>query len=334
VQLKNPWYLLLLIAWVPMIWVYLRREKNRPAVSFSVTHVLRKIPSSKWVYLRHVPFVLRCAGIGLLAIALARPQQGTSEEEVTTEGIDIMLVLDVSFSMRALDFHPNNRLFVAKETIKDFIKKRRNDRIGLVVFAKRAYTKCPLTLDYNILTQFVDKIDFEDFGDATAIGTAIATAANRLKDTPAKSKVMILLTDGGNNFGEIAPLAAAKASGDLGIKIYTIGVGKEGLVPYPVQVIDQFSGKVVGTQIQNVQSDLDEQLLADIAGATGGKFFRAQNAEKLKEIYDTIDKMEKTEIKTKLYTSYADRFFPWLIAGCVLLFAESILSLTWFRRIP
>ncbi|HMD67901.1 MAG TPA: VWA domain-containing protein [Chitinivibrionales bacterium] len=333
-QLRDPWYLLLLVAWIPMVWVYVRREKNRPAVRFSDLSTIRKIRVSRFVHLRHVPFVLRCAGIGLLAVALARPQQGTSEEEVTTEGVDIMLVLDVSFSMRSLDFQPNNRLFVAKETIKDFIAKRRNDRIGLVIFAKRSYTKCPLTLDYNVLSQFVDKIDFEDFGDATAIGTAIATVANRLKDTPAKSKVVILLTDGGNNFGEIAPLAAAKAAGELGIKIYTIGVGREGMIPYPMQIVDQFTGKVVGTQIQNVQSDLDEQLLADIAAATGGKFFRAQNAEKLREIYDTIDKMEKTAIKTKLYTSYADRFFPWLIAGCVLLFAESLLSNTWFRRIP
>jgi Ca-activated chloride channel family protein len=145
---------------------------------------------------------------------------------------------------------------------------------------------------------------------------------------------MILLTDGGNNFGEIAPIAAAKAAAELGIKIYTIGVGKEGMVPRPMQIVDQFSGKIIGTQIQNVQSDLDEQLLANIADATGGKFFRAQNAEKLKEIYDTIDKMEKTQMKTKLYTSYSDRFFGWLIAGCILLFAESLLSHTWFRRIP
>jgi Ca-activated chloride channel family protein len=333
-QLRDPWYLLLLVAWVPMVWVYVLREKNRPAVRFSDLSILKKIPPSRSVHLRHMSFVLRCAGIGLLAVALARPQQGTSEEEVTTEGVDIMLVLDVSFSMRSLDFQPNNRLYVAKETIKDFIKKRRNDRIGLVIFAKRSYTKCPLTLDYNVLTQFIDKIDFEDFGDATAIGTAIATTANRIKDTPAKSKVMILLTDGGNNFGEIAPLAAAKASGEIGIKIYTIGVGKEGMIPYPMQIVDQFTGKILGTQIQNVQSDLDEQLLTDIAAATGGKFFRAQNAEKLREIYDTIDKMEKTTIKTKLYTSYADKFFPWLIAGCILLFVESLLSHTWFRRIP
>ena len=274
------------------------------------------------------------SGIGLLAMALSRPQKGTSEEEVTTEGVDIMLVLDVSYSMKALDFQPKNRLFVAKETIKEFIKKRRNDRIGLIIFAKRSFTKCPLTLDYNILTQFLDGVSFESFSDQTAIGTALATAGNRIKDSHAKSKVVILLTDGGNNAGDIAPLAAASALGRLGIKVYTIGVGKEGEVPYPVEMIDRFTGKVVGTQVQMMKSDLDEQLLTDIAQATGGRFFRAQNTEKLKEIYDTIDKMEKTQIKTKLFMSYSDRFFPWLVWGMAILLLEHILSHTWLRRIP
>jgi len=317
-----------------MVWLYVRREKTRPAIRVSDLSFLQKIKPSLLIRLRHVPFVLRIIGVCLLIVALARPQKGTSEEEVTTDGVDIMLVLDISFSMKSLDFQPKNRLFVAKETLKEFIKKRKNDRMGLVVFAKRSYTKCPLTLDYNILTQFVDKIDFEDFGDATAIGTALATAANRIKDSPAKSKVIILLTDGGNNFGDIAPLAAAKAAGELGIKIYTIGVGKDGDIPYPVEMMDPSTGKIVGTQIQMIHSDLDEQLLADIAQAAHGQFFRAQNAEKLREIYDTIDKMEKTVIRTKLYTSYSDRFFLWLCAGCFVLFLESILSHTWFRRIP
>jgi Ca-activated chloride channel family protein len=283
---------------------------------------------------RHAGIVLRCVGVALLVVALARPQRGASEEEVTTEGVDIMLVLDVSYSMRSLDFQPKNRLFVAKETIKDFIKKRHNDRIGLVIFAKRSYTKCPLTLDYNVLTQFLEGVNFEDFGDATAIGTALATAANRIKDSHAKSKVVILLTDGGNNFGDIAPLAAANAIGQLGIKVYAIGVGKEGEVPYPMEMIDRSTGKVVGTQIQMIKSDLDEQLLVDIAQSTGGQFFRAQNAERLKEIYDKIDKMEKTEIKTKLYTSYSDKFFPWLLWGVFVLLLENVLAHTWLRRIP
>jgi Ca-activated chloride channel family protein len=333
-QFKNPQFLFLLIAWVPLVWVYLLREKKRPAIRFSDLSIIKKLPKSPMTSLRHAGIILRCVGVGLLVVALARPQKGTSEEEVTSEGVDIMLVMDVSYSMRSLDFQPKNRLFVAKETIKDFIKKRHNDRLGLVIFAKRSYTKCPLTLDYNILTQFLESVDFEDFGDATAIGTALATAANRIKDSHAKSKVIILLTDGGNNFGDIAPLAAASALGQLGIKVYTIGVGKDGEVPYPMEVMDRATGKIVGTQIEMVKSDLDEQLLVDIAQATGGKFFRAQNAEKLKEIYDTIDKMEKTEIKTKLYTSYSDKFFPWLIAGALVLILENILAHTWLRRIP
>ncbi len=333
-QLKNPYFLLLVLLCIPIIWVYVLRQRLRPAVRFSDLSILNKLPRSRTLVLRHGGIVLRCVGIGLLAVALSRPQKGTSEEEVTTEGVDIMLVLDVSYSMKALDFQPKNRLFVAKETIKEFIKKRRNDRIGLIIFAKRSFTKCPLTLDYNILTQFLDGVSFESFSDQTAIGTALATAGNRIKDSHAKSKVVILLTDGGNNAGDIAPLAAASALGRLGIKVYTIGVGKEGEVPYPVEMIDRFTGKVVGTQVQMMKSDLDEQLLTDIAQATGGRFFRAQNTEKLKEIYDTIDKMEKTQIKTKLFMSYSDRFFPWLVWGMAILLLEHILSHTWLRRIP
>jgi Ca-activated chloride channel family protein len=180
----------------------------------------------------------------------------------------------------------------------------------------------------------MDGVTFEEFSDQTAIGIALATAGNRIKDSHAKSKVVILLTDGGNNAGDIAPLAAANALGQLGIKTYTIGVGKEGEVPYPMDVIDRFTGKILGTQVQMMKSELDEQLLADIAQATGGKFFRAQNTEKLKEIYETIDKMERTQIKTKLYTSYADHFFPWVLCGAAVLLLETILSYTWLRRIP
>jgi Ca-activated chloride channel family protein len=334
-QLRNPWFLLLLLLWVPMLWVYVRRQKKLPAVRFSDLSIFARLPKSRMLVLRHVTMALRLLGVGLLAVALARPQKGTSEEEVTTEGVDIMLVVDVSYSMSALDFQPKNRLFVAKETIKEFIKKRRSDRLGLIIFAKRSYTKCPLTLDYNVLTQFLDGVTFEEFSDQTAIGIALATAGNRIKDSHAKSKVVILLTDGANNAGDIAPLAAAGALGELGIKTYTIGVGKEGDVPSPMLMKDPATGKVIWTQqIQMVRSELDEQLLVDIAHATGGKFFRAQNTEKLKEIYDTIDKMEKTQIKTKLYTTYADHFFPWVVAGAVILFLETIASYTWLRRVP
>lgn len=318
-----------------MIWIYLRREKkSRPSLRFSDLSIIKKLPASPFLRFRHVPLVLRLIGIGLLAVALARPQHGQTEEEVSTEGVDIMLVLDISYSMRALDFKPENRLAVAKSVITDFIKKRQHDRIGLVVFAKRAFTRCPLTLDYNVLGQFLEETTFSEFSDATAIGTAIATAANRMKDSPAKSKVIILLTDGANNFGDIAPQTAAAAAKEFGIKIYTIGVGKEGQVPLPVDVVNQFTGKVIGQQIQMMESDIDEQMLVNVADATGAKFFRAKDPEKLKEIYDTIDKLEKTEIKSRSYTTYADRFFPWLFWGTVALLLELVLTYTRFRRIP
>ncbi len=318
-----------------MVWVYLRRERGaRPAVRFSDLSLVKKGPVSLVVRARHLLFALRMIGVGLIVVALARPQKGSTEEEVSTEGVDIMLVLDISTSMKALDFKPQNRLFVAKMRIAEFIQKRQHDRIGLVVFAGRSFTKCPLTLDYNVLLEFLDEIRFGDIEDGTAIGTAIATAAYRLKDSPAKSKVIILLTDGANNRGEIGPLAAANAAGKLGMKIYTIGVGKQGEVPYPVEYIDRRTGKVVETRVQMIQSDLDEQTLADIAGATNGQFFRADNAKRLKEIYDRIDELEKTEIKTKSYTTYSERFYPWLWAGFALLMLELVLAHTRFRRIP
>jgi Ca-activated chloride channel family protein len=280
-----------------------------------------------------VLIALRLIGTGLLFVALARPQQGRSDEEVTTEGVDIALVLDVSVSMKALYFKPEDRLTVAKQRIKEFIAKRQNDRIGLVVFAARSFTKCPLTLDYAVLNNFIDDITYTDFSFQTAIGTAIATASNRLKDSNAKSKVMILLTDGANNAGEIPPVTAAKAAKEFGIKIYTIGVGKEGQVPMPVTVQNPFTGQTY-QDVQMVESDLDEPTLQEIATTTNGLFFRAQNSEKLKDIYDQIDKLEKTEIKTTIFTSYEERFYPWLFAGFLVLLLELMLQNTRFRRIP
>lgn len=318
-----------------MVWAYIRGERRtRPAVRFSDLSAIRKVHHSLTTRIRHILLALRMIGFGLLVVALARPQKGNTEEEVTTEGVDIVLVLDCSTSMRALDFKPQNRLHVAKETTKAFVDKRQHDRIGLVAFAARAYTKCPLTLDYGILRRFLDEIQFGQIEDGTAIGVAIATAANRIAESPAKSKVIVLLTDGANNRGDIGPMAAARAAAELGIKIYTIGVGKEGKIPYPVQYIDRRTGKVVRTKIEMIPSDLDEQTLVDIAEVTDGQFFRAHNAERLKEIYDQIDVMEKTEIKTKSYTTYSERFFPWLLFGMMLLLIELVLSHTVFRRIP
>ena len=333
-ELKHPQALFLLVFWVPMVWVYLHREKQaRPALRFSDLSAVRQAKGSARATARHLLLVLRLVGFGLLVVALARPREGSTHEEVSTEGVDIMLVLDVSTSMKALDFKPRNRLHVAKETLKEFVTKREHDRIGLVVFAARSYTKCPLTLDYDIVLEFIDDVAFGRLEDGTAIGTAIATAANRLRSSPATSRVMILLTDGANNRGDVAPLTAANAAAELGMKIYTVGVGREGQIPYPFEYRDRWTGKR-RRQVQMIESDLDEQTLVDIAQASGGQYFRAHNAERLREIYDHIDTLEKTEIKTMSYTNYTERFFPWLLSGALVLLVELLLTHTLFRRIP
>jgi Ca-activated chloride channel family protein len=333
-ELKHPHVLWLLLIWIPMVWVYVRRERRaRPAVRMSSLDLVRAGSKPFRARFRHMVFVLRLLGLGLLIVALARPRKGNTQEEVTTEGVDIMLVLDVSTSMRALDFKPSNRLNVARETTIEFVNKRRHDRIGLVIFAARAYTKCPLTLDYDILTEFIDQVDFGGIEDGTAIGTAIATAGSRLNSSRAKSRVLILLTDGVSNRGDVAPLTAAQAAANLGMTIYTIGVGKEGKVPYPFQYRDPWRGKVV-TKVQMVDSELDEETLQKMADISGGRYFRAHNTDQLREIYTEIDKLEKTEIKTMSYTSYTEKFFPWLLAGALLLLFELVLTHTVFRRIP
>ncbi|MDR0305807.1 MAG: VWA domain-containing protein [Chitinispirillales bacterium] len=331
---KNPHFFLLLLFCIPMIWLYILRErKTKVTVRFSDLSILKKLPVSPWLKLRHILPVMRIVGFGFLVVALARPQKQHTEVEVTTEGVDIMLILDISESMKALDFKPDNRLAVAKRSMKDFVQKREHDRIGLVLFAARAYTRCPLTNDYGVLLQMIDDADFTDFSNRTAIGTAIATAANRLKDSPAKSKVIVLLTDGANNAGDIPPLSAAKAAAELDMRIYTIGVGKEGKVPFPVEVVNPLTGQKQ-QRTQMMDSDLDEKELKAIATLTGGTFFRAQNSEALKEIYDEINKLEKTEIKSISHVSWSEYFYMWLWVGFFILMAETLLQKTVFRRIP
>jgi len=329
----EAFYLLILL--IPVIVFYVLRERiNKSALKFSDISTFKAMKPSFAVWARHILIVLKVAGLSLLIIALARPQQGTSFEEITTEGVDIMFVMDISGSMEALDFKPKNRLEVAKAKMIDFIDKRTSDRIGLVVFAGRAYTKAPLTLDYDLLRQFISDVSFDLIDDqGTAIGTAIATAANRLKESTGKSKVMILLTDGANNRGEISPIAAAKASAALGIRIYTIGIGKRGEVPFPVRVQNPFTGKI-STEIRMMQSDLDEESLKQIAEVTGGKFFRATSSEELQRIYEEIDAMEKSSVQSKIFTEWNEKFYPYLIWGFILLTIEFVLARTRFRRIP
>ncbi|MCL2220568.1 MAG: VWA domain-containing protein [Chitinispirillia bacterium] len=331
---RNPEFFWFLVLIAPMVWLYVWRErKDKVAVRFSDLSILKKLPLPPHRWLRHVLIFMRVAGFCFLVVALARPQKQHTEVEVTTEGVDIMLILDISESMKALDFRPDDRLAVAKRAIKDFVQMREHDRIGLVLFAARAFTRCPLTNDYGVLLQMIDAADYMEFSNMTAIGTAIATAANRLKDSPARSKVIILLTDGANNAGDIPPQTAARAAAELGIKVYTIGVGKKGQVPVPVEMINPVTGQRT-TRTQMRESDLNEKELAEIALLTGGRFFRAQNTEELNEIYSEIDRMEKTEIKSITHVSHSEFFYLWLWIGFLILVFEMLLQNTAFRRIP
>lgn len=274
---------------------------------------------------------VRCAAMALFILALARPQSGIKSTEISTEGVDIMLCLDTSGSMQALDFKENGnrvpRLDVVKRVVNDFIKGRKNDRIGMVVFGQEAFTQCPLTLDYGVLLSFLEKVQIGMAGDSTAIGSALAVCVKRLKDLQSKSKVVILLTDGRHNAGSVTPSTAADIARSFNIKIYTIGVGTEGEAPF---LVDSFFGK----QFVYQKVDLDEDTLKDVANRTGGKYFRATNTEALENIYKQIDAMEKTEVKLKEYMEYEELFAWFLVPGLVLLLLEILLANTRFRTIP
>jgi len=272
--------------------------------------------------------ILRMTAIFILILALARPQAGQKEEEIITEGIDIMLTLDISGSMRAEDFAPQNRLGAAKNVLREFIKSRHNDRIGLVVFSRYSFTQCPVTLDYGALIELLDKVDIGMIEDGTAIGMAISNAVNRLRDSNVKSKIIILLTDGVNNAGKIDPLTASKAAKALGIKIYTIGAGKPGGAMYPVE------DPIFGKRYVHMDTEIDETLLKNIAEETKGLYFRAKDKEGLREIYKTISQLEKTKIETKEYANYTELAGFFILPGFILLLLEIILGNTLFRKIP
>jgi Ca-activated chloride channel homolog len=283
---------------------------------------------SLWVRLSSGPFILRMVALTLVLVALARPQAGARSEEVLTEGIDMLLAIDVSSSMKTEDFKPRNRLYVAKQVVADFIKSRPNDRIGMVVFAARALTKCPLTIDHGILQTLLADVQIGSIEDGTAIGTAIATSVNRLKDSKAKSRIIILLTDGVNNRGEIDPLTAAELAKTFGIKIYTVGAGRDGFAPYP------FEDPVYGTVYQEVKVEIDEETLQKIAQVTGGEYFRATDAKSLADVYKKIDQLEKTEIEQKEYVRYTELAPYFMTVALGLLLAESILARTRLLSIP
>lgn len=329
-RFASPYLLMLLVVVPLMIYWYVRSQhrKNAATLKYSNLGVIKNIKSSSMRQLRHSLFVLRLLAVALLIIAFARPQSGQKESEVQTEGVDIILAMDISSSMLAEDFKPKNRLEAAKVVAADFIKGRQNDRIGLVVFAAQSFTQCPLTLDYGIVLRFLEEIKTGMIDDGTAIGMAIGNCVNRLKDSKAKSKVVILLTDGQNNRGELDPVTAAKVAQAFKIRIYTIGAGKRGEALYPVD------NPVFGRSYQRVRVEIDEELLTQVADITGGQYFRATDETSLEQIYAEIGEMEKTKIEVKEYTRYSEMFLPYALAALILLLLEIVLANTKFRKIP
>jgi Ca-activated chloride channel family protein len=325
----SPWALWLLLLVPLLAWDAWRREgKRRASIRFPSLAGLSRLPPSWSQRLRPLLLVLRLAAVALLILALARPQSSESLDQIHSQGIDIALVLDVSTSMKTLDFKPRNRLTVAKQVLESFVEGRKHDRIGLIVFAGRSFTQCPPTLDYDVLIGLLRQVDFGRTEDGTAIGTALLNGVNRLRSAGGKSKVLILLTDGANNAGEISPVTAARAAKALGVKIYAVGVGKDG--EQPIEVDDPVFGK----RIVNVPTEIDEPMLREIASTTGGKYFRAQNPKALQSIYGEIDRLEKTEIKTSSHTRYSELFMNLALAALALIVLEVMLAQTLFRRAP
>jgi len=312
-----------------MVLYNLKKKRSHAAtIKYSDLKIVKRSAKTGRSRFRFLLTVFRVLALVFITIALARPQAGTENREVSSEGIDIMLALDVSGSMKAEDFKPQNRLHVAKEEIKKFVNKRYSDRIGLVVFSQSSFTQCPLTLDYGVLLTFLDQVKFGMIQDGTAIGMALANCINRLRETVSKSKVIILLTDGINNAGQIDPLTAASLAKTMDVKIYTIGVGRPGNAMYPVD------DPIFGKRYVYLPNDIDEESLREIAEKTGGKYFRARSEKELEKIYSEIDQLEKTEIKVNEYIQYKELFVPFVYFGLVFLVLEILLSQTVFRKIP
>lgn len=327
VTFAYSWVLYLLL-FLPLIafWYWKNSQKISPNVVYSSLKIFDKVPKSLKERLIHVPRILRILALGFLIVAFARPQTFSSGENIYTEGIDIAMVLDISGSMLAEDFKPN-RLEAAKNVINNFIKGRTTDKIGLVIFSGESFTQCPLTVDYSVLSNLLSEIRSGMIQDGTAIGNAIANGVNRLKDSKAKSKVLILLTDGVNNAGQIDPLTSAQIAQKFGIRIYTVGVGTMGEAPYPFDT-------PFGRRYQMVPVEIDETLLKQISNTTGGKYFRATNNKKLEEIYEEIDKLEKTRVEVTSYRRAKELYFNWALIGFFLLLSEFGLSRIYLKRLP
>ncbi len=324
----HPTLLWLLLLLLPMVAYYLYRlRRGRPTLTLASVAPLKGLPRSPRYYLQHLPIVLRLGAFALLVVALARPQSSETLSHSYTEGIDIVLALDVSTSMLAQDFKPN-RLEASKEVAARFLADRPNDRIGLVVFAGESFTQSPLTTDKATLLNLLSGVRTGLIEDGTAMGSGLATAVNRLRESDAESRVIILLTDGVNNRGQIAPEAAAEIAQSYGIRIYTIGVGSEGMAPYPV--VDMFGRG----RTQMVPVEIDEQILAQVAEATGGRYFRATDRTSLEEVYEEINTLERSKVEVDQQTRYDELFGRFLLIALVLLLLEWLVARLLLRQIP
>jgi Ca-activated chloride channel family protein len=325
----NPWTFLLLILLPFLTWRYLRRTRSgEGSLHFASTLALEGVRPPWTVKARHVIFGFKIVALALAIFAFARPQRGTEEEEILTEGVDIVIALDASGSMAAEDFEPRNRLYVAKLVAHKFIEGLKHDRVGLVVFAGKAFTRCPLTLDYGVIFSVLDEVEIGSIEDGTAIGNALTTCLNRLRESKSKSKVIILVTDGVNNRGEVQPLDAAKIAQTLGVKIYTVGIGSKGTARFPVN--DPTYGRVY----VDMQVEIDEASLTRIAEITGGLYYRATDRPSLEKIFEDIAKLEKTKIEVKTYTHYDERFLTFLFPAGALLLAGILAGFTRFSKLP
>ena len=322
----NPKFLWgLLIIPLAIVWYVFRYKKQEASVRFSDLQGFEDLPKSWKVYARHLLFVLQMVALALLIVAMARPQSASTSETSNIEGIDIILAQDVSGSMLARDLKPD-RLEASKKVAQDFVESRPGDRMGLVVFAGESYTQVPLTTDHGVMIRMLKEMKSGVIDDGTAIGDGLATAINRLKDSDAVSKVIILLTDGMNNAGSVDPYTAAEMAKLYGIRVYTIGVGSRGMAPFPVQTL-------FGVQYQQMKVEIDEKLLATIANSSGGKYFRATSNEKLDEIYDESDKLERSKIEVTEFRHVHEEFYPLVALAIALLLLEFILRKTVFRTI-
>ena len=325
-QPKILWFLLLL---VPLVAYYIYRSlQGGAAITVSTTDIAKSAPKSWRYFLRHIPFVLRCAALTLIVIAIARPQSAEHYTNTTTEGIDIILAVDASTSMLAKDFTPD-RLSVAKDVAAEFISDRAGDRIGIVVFAGESFTQSPLTTDQGSLHTMINRVRSGIIEDGTAIGNGLATSINRLRESDAKSKVVILLTDGVNNRGEISPLTAAQIAKEQNIKVYTIGIGKQGTAPYPL-----FDERGREVDVVEMKVEIDEKILREIAQLTGGEYFRATNKQSLKAVYDKINTLEKSTVEIENRTLFHELFLPFVLWALAALLLEFIIEKIVLKRIP